>query len=601
MSLQVWLPLDGDLHNQGLANLSFISGSPSYKIGKIGANALNLNNRITFDCSALANLQTFSICFWAMAEPSSTLTTNWQDILGFTDVSSGGTNGTFRWETTYASADGIHWHDNATNALVNGSHNHITVKSIWVHCCVVFDNDAGKIYSYDNGVLTQTHNHAGGKFNSTGRFYLGETNNIEGKINDVRIYDHALSAKEVKEIAKGLVLHYKLDNNGGKPNNIKQSAIVNRGCTSFTYNSTNAEWTAVCPVSTSAWGVGFYVGDSSIKWGFGESWVISMEVYVPQTISWNADINNKPDLADISSYTGNDYDITSQRYAYTNGSNSKTLQIGWNKIWFSQTASNSTYGLSNYNTNWGIVTSSLSDPITIKIRNIKGEIIYAGEEIKPTNYVPNNLNMNNNIIYDTSGYNHAATANAITWSSPSTRYSVAAHFGSTSSKIHITNFPTSGFGNSYSFAWWGKRSSNSPMFWGFSDGIRLNGMYLGNLWNTGDSSNNPLYKIGTTTQVTVPSVNVWHHYVMTGNGTKCYVYLDGELWAEAKTYKAISGTSIYFNGWDSGTSYCSNNTDMSDFRIYATALSAEDIKELYNTSASIDNKGNIYAREVIEI
>ena len=81
---------------------------------------------------------------------------------------------------------------------------------------------------------------------------------------------------------------------------------------------------------------------------------------------------------------------------------------------------------------------------------------------------------------------------------------------------------------------------------------------------------------------------------MTGNGTKCYVYLDGELWGEAKTYKAISGTSIYINGWDSGTQYCSDNTDISDFRIYATALSADDVKSLYQNSAYIDSSGNVY-------
>ena len=84
---------------------------------------------------------------------------------------------------------------------------------------------------------------------------------------------------------------------------------------------------------------------------------------------------------------------------------------------------------------------------------------------------------------------------------------------------------------------------------------------------------------------------------MVGNGSKCYVYLDGELWAEAKTYKAISGTSIYINGWDTGTSYYSNNTDISDFRIYATALTETQIKELYRTSMNI-NGTNILSRDL---
>jgi hypothetical protein len=94
----------------------------------------------------------------------------------------------------------------------------------------------------------------------------------------------------------------------------------------------------------------------------------------------------------------------------------------------------------------------------------------------------------------------------------------------TNEKIKISNLAVSGFSNSYSFTWWEKISSVTPMHWGFADGCRLNGMYTGRLWNTGDGSNNPLYNPGTTTQVTAPTVNVWHHWAMIGDGTKCRVY-----------------------------------------------------------------------------
>ena len=48
-----------------------------------------------------------------------------------------------------------------------------------------------------------------------------------GCLNDFRIYDHALSAKEVEEIAKGLVLHYKLDE--PNPNLLKLGNVEQTG------------------------------------------------------------------------------------------------------------------------------------------------------------------------------------------------------------------------------------------------------------------------------------------------------------------------------------------------------------------------------------
>jgi hypothetical protein len=80
------------------------------------------------------------------------------------------------------------------------------------------------------------------------------------------------------------------------------------------------------------------------------------------------------------------------------------------------------------------------------------------------------------------------------------RYDFAAHFNNTSTKVKISNLDVTGFSDTYSIAWWGKVPTYSgKMMWGFTNGSKLNGIYNGTLWNTGDSSNNPLYKPGTTT------------------------------------------------------------------------------------------------------
>ena len=108
---------------------------------------------------------------------------------------------------------------------------------------------------------------------------------------------------------------------------------------------------------------------------------------------------------------------------------------------------------------------------------------------------------NNTIIQDSSGYNHNGTSiNNIELSSSSPHYNNCLFLNATNKKIKCGVLNVTGFNQSFTIAWWGKCSSFSgKMMWGFSDGIRLNGIYNGNLWNTGDGTSNPLYTPGTTT------------------------------------------------------------------------------------------------------
>lgn len=581
------------MNNQGLSEVTVTSGTAGYKAGKIG-QGLDLNSRVYFNCSDLYGCKKFTICFWAKIENDSGITANWQDIIGFTDQrTDNASTGQLRAETCYGASYAetnngryIHWHNNTTYSFsdftVYHTSNGETQRGVWHHCVLAVDADNG-IWGYTDGKLVTTN--GGTVMNSghlTGEFWVGETGYIQGVINDIRIYkDEILSPRKIKEISKGLVCHYTL----AMPGN--ENLIVTN---SMTPTSGTSGWGS----AGTGWAIS-NVGNNEASSGRAIHCTYSGTAQVSGGIHHPIGVA-KEELIDGAVYTVSARIRASKNCRATfhnelQGANVIDLTTYWKVYTFSDIIDTSR---AYYSNTIYALTTDVEQNMWIECDWIKFE---KGSVATP--WIPNPANaeftkmgFDDGIEYDVSGYGHnGIKTGSIKYPSDTQRYLTSTHITATNQKIHLSDFQTTGFSNSYSFAWWGKRNSNTTMFWGFSDGIRLNGMYNGNLWNTGDGSANPIYNIGTATQVTSPTLNEWHHYVMTGNGTKCYVYLDGVLWGEAKTYKAINGTSIYINGWNSETEYSSNDIYISDFRIYATALSAEDVKQLYNTPMSLTSNG----------
>ena len=624
MSLKLWLPLNGDFHNQGLSGpLNFTTtGTITDQPGKIGQSKQFSSSNVIAPYNFTLGIE-ISACCWIYytAFPSSS-SNDW--ILDL--ASSSGYSSTPFGLSTY--------HSTLLVPIVGGKYDdtytHNFSLNTWYHIAFTWNSTEGKLYI--NGELKKTYTTLNGGTVKTGnKFSLGSnvansSTKFKGRLNDVRIYDHCLSAKEVEEISKGLILHYKLDNNGfGNENYWGNGKPLRDGSGSgelrTMFSRTNSAYASVPTfipnqyIETKFLSTRTPVEDGGIQLQklqrysetvnsmcpilehlkTGEQFTISYELYVTSPVNIRFHLNKVLDGTSTKVQPDINLIQISTLNAWTKVSQSIEIPSSYDE---SNITTESRLGM--YISIREILGTTSSGEVTIRIRNIKFE---KGQVA--TAWTPARADFghsNDDIIYDSSGYgNNGNIINGLSSIDSLPRYDKAAHFSATNQKIKISNLSTTGFTNSYSFAWWEKISSVTPMHWGFADGVRLNGMYTGRLWNTGDGSNNPLYNPGTTTQVTTPTANVWHHWVMTGNGTKCLVYQDGELWGEAKTYKSITGTTIYINGWAEATNYSSDNASMSDFRIYSTALTAEQVKELYNTSATIDKNGNIYTRELVEI
>lgn len=575
MGLRVWLPLNGSLENQGLSNVIFTNnGAATNTNGKIGG-CYSFNGSSNY---LKATYNFYSSQYTVSAWVYTTSTSATQNIVcDRTSVGSG---------FAIFLIDGKLRIDSGGNNL-QWTTNYTFPANIWFHLTIIYDGTDTSYYI--NGVFQEKKAHTisssyWGNTTSVGSSQANGTgwgNFLNGRLNDVRIYDHALSVKEVRELARGLIVHYKLDDvrlsNANRITTYDPSFhSYADGAVTLFYNQMNG----------------------------GTQEIISDFAGAHKCLHLHSNGGNNRQYSTIAAYSGKTYTVSCDYYSTVNQNSALVIELyGGDYSWTSKGVD---YTKPNQWVRLHITYENLTSATTIYyfmrcsngtdcyIKNIKVE---EGADSTPFSYT----NDRPTKVTDDSGLKHHGTiGNTLTAVYDTPRYDCSTYFNTTASKITLPAINFSGTSITYTFAWWQYMVNTARMAWGFGNGNRLNVYYSNPIcWNTGDGTSTP-FQDGATTINPSELLNSWHHIAVTGDGAAAKIYIDGVYRGTAKTWRAITGTQIYISGWDTGTNYSWSGGKLSDFRIYATTLTATDVHDLYATSAEVDRNGNYYSREVIE-
>ena len=600
MALRVWLPLNGNLENKGLSKLIKTSTStPTFlDEGKMG-KCLSLTPRVSF--TGMSEMKNFTILFWLKVDSCSA---DWADSLSFTTHKADGTDGTvFRFEATKTSR-ACSFHNNGNYSITGGSRILITSSQFgeWHHCGFSYDGE--HCYTYIDGVLTYTDTGLGGTIYNY--FHIGETDHMVGGMNDLRIYDECLSSKQIKEISKGLICHYKLEGIGINENLILRSDKIISGGQASGITRTYMKDGSMKIVSTSGNGnwcsLGFAENSNTNvgnKLKVGDIYTISCDIKVEEgSVFPTLFINN-----------GNGY----RRLGGAN------LQLNvWQRVYYTNTWNNPGTGYGNISLHLGFSEAFG----TYYFKNFKLEKGNFTPWIPaPTDYLYLALGYNNIIAKDVSGNKYDGTVGGtLSYNANSPRYSGSTLFDGSTSYIAIGRpMPT---------------DELTVNVWAYMDNwvnynARLASCTEGGGWNFEPMSGAMNFALGVGTSSNVYMTNFtssqtplsgltsgWHMFTGTFDGIYKRIYIDGILKGETNSLQngttLTTATPIFYNrnngifiGAEAGGSATTPvgnyfNGSMSDFRIYATALSADEILTMYKNSGIIDKKGKVYAYEFKE-
>ena len=576
MALQVWLPLNGNLDNQGLSNITVTNSEATVdNNGKIGKcyNFNGTSSETTINGIDLSGCAIFSICVWLCP-------TNTNNVTASVAFS----KNTY-WQFVFNNRQ-IEIRDTSTG--ITGTRKSYTMgdfpAGVWTHVAITYNK--GEVKIYRNGVLYSTNNTGGTSLNvDTFAYKLGRANGesyrYNGKINDFRIYDHCLSPKEVKEISKGLILHY--------PLNFYPKNLIPFLLTTENYTSTNYRDYTSSTISNGVYHVDGYQNETPIDTWFQIKSNNYISLPSNKTVYLSFYCKNKNTASTFFGTSG--YSGITRLIDDSNNNYFPQSQVNIGTEYEGRVVLTFTTGSSiNYKLQIGMDTPNLygiGSYIEIsKIMISEDNVNY---------YIP--YYDNANTIYDCSGYNNNGSIREILSPDLNTpRYKYCTQFGS--GKYISPSLWPSFLTNECTISMWIKLDQLPPSspgrtmlytaWYGFSCEITSAGKTYFRTYLTSGQVDSPSGNIETGN---------WIHWVGVKSSTGVSLYLNGILIGTTSNTNNFNWSSSINNKIASfSTSYFLYGK-MSDLRLYSTALSEKSIKELYNIGGYIDNSGNVFQYE----
>lgn len=588
MSLIAHYPLNGNILDYSGNNLhatnNYAAVYNNGKIGKCYTFTQMGNDGINITQTNLTQLQNnYSMSIWV--NPAGT---HWHYNGAF--ISSGNWNGSY-WSF------GVSQDNTQIDVLGRGCNQWIPYTlplNTWTHLTCVASNNITKLYA--NGVYIGERSTPSSLVSDATNTFIGRETyasgyfSFNGKINDVRIYDHALSEKEIKEIYKTKILHYNFNDFQEPTTNLVTSQdfstnwggssppiSISNGVATFREGNGDRYWFNTYDFGTIVEGRTF-TASCKMK-------TIDCEKNKGILIYWQ---NSSNGFIFQNNYA--DFSVGLNSQEYKNLSITAIAPVGATKVCFFI----------------GLGYTAVSDT---------NGLVYIKECMleEKNHYTPYVNGSRTGQVQDSSGHGNHAVLNATN----TPQWTESSKWGNggyifTPLKNDITTALTDS--KSISCETIGLPNDQFTIsFWTYRTNFGYNGgsfFRLGGYNDSGiDTFDHNLYLYSSGTSIAnlafSPTLNTWSHNVIVFNRSTLTLslYMNGVFVRSA----SVTDSPIYniSNKLDIGVAIaggvvrCYNGT-MDDFRIYATAFSEANIKELYEVGQSIHNTGSLETNQFIE-